>query len=463
MNLVVGVPPIIVEQVQSGLLERAFHDGLFPNLLYRGEAQEEEWPANTGTEIFMSRAGLLPPVVRPLPPGQDPVPQNNAFEQWVARLARFGGTRDIHMPTSAVANGDLFLRDIHQMGLQAGQSLDLIARNALFQSYLSGHTVLIAATAAIDTQIRVAAINGFTDVIIPGTNVRPAGVSVSRPLAITIFNGATPILRNVIAAVPDDPDDPNGPGTLTLSVAVGAIVAVRSSVLSSARPDIIRSGGGTSIDAIGAGDVFSLQDGINAVSRLRAMNVMPHEDGFYHGHISNAGNSQVFTDPAWQRLNTALPDHVYYQQAFIGQIAGIAFMLNNQTPDDLNSGALTNTGTFARYSRDIGAETVNDAGVRIGRVIITGRGGLYERWLNEDQYVSEAGVTGKIGQFQVVNAGMQVSTDRIRLIMQSPTNRFQDIVPVTWSSTTSFPVPSDVTSGGPQRYKRALVIEHALE
>ena len=56
-NLVLGVPPAVLKLVQEGLLERAFHDGLFPALMYRNEAVAEEWGANSGTEVFMSRPG----------------------------------------------------------------------------------------------------------------------------------------------------------------------------------------------------------------------------------------------------------------------------------------------------------------------------------------------------------------------------------------------------------------------
>jgi hypothetical protein len=459
-GFIVGVPPAIIELVQQGLLERAFHDGLVPALLFRSEAAWEEWPADTGTEIFMSRPGLLTPVTKSLAVGQDPVPQTVSYEQWGATLARYASTIDTHIPTSVVANSDQFLRNIHQLGIQAGMSLNRIPRNALFQAYLSGQTVLIAATGTTSKSIRVAALNGFTDVVTKGVNARPRPVSPSSPLAITIV-GATGT-RNVVGYDPDNPDDPNGPGTLILDAAVGAVCAARSAVTSVAAPLVIRSGGGASIDAIGSGDTFTLQDAINATGRLRKNNVMPHEDGFYHAHISNDGNSQVFGDPALQRALTALPDSTYYQQAFLGTMAGIAFFLNNEAPESSNSGAMTATGTNAVYSEDVGAETVNESGVGIGRIVITGRGALIERALDEKQYVTEAGITGKVGEFQVVNNGVSIETNGIRLILRAPLNRLQDVVSATWSISTAFPVPSDVTSGGPQRYKRALIIEHAL-
>lgn len=456
-----GIPPAILNLVQTGLLERAFHDALFPALLYRAEAQFEPWPSHVGTEMVFTRAGLLAPVTTPTTPGVDPTPQTLNYEQWVATLARWTATIDTHMPTSAVANADEFIRNIQQLGLQAGQSLNRLPRNALFQSYLQGQTVLIQATAAIDTSIRVASINGFTSVLIVGTVTRPQVVSPTFPKPILI--GPTLIARNVIGFVADDPNDPNSPGTLLLDAAVGAIVAVRASVLAGDRPRVIRSGGGSSVDAIGAGDIFTLQDAINATNLLRKANVMPHEDGYYHGHISTDGNGQVFQDPAFQRLNTALPDHTYYQQAFLGTIAGISFFINNEAPDLLNSGPRTSTGGSAFYSRDIGAETTNFAGVNIGRVVVTGRGAIYEMGFDENNYVSEAGVTGKKADFTLTNNGIQIETDRISLILRAPLNRLQDQVSSTWSYTGAFPVPTDISAGGPQIVKRAVVIEHALD
>ena len=461
MSLVLGVPPAVLKLVQEGLLERAFHDGLFPALMYRAEAISEEWAANTGTEIFMSRPGLLAPQVKPIAPGVDPTPQALSFEQWVARLERYAGTIDTHIPTSVVSNADLFLRNIHQLGLQAGQSLNRIPRNSLFKAYLSGHTLSIAAAGAAATTVRVAALNGFTDVVLTGSQVRPAPVSAATPLAIAITGIGT---RNVIGYTPDNPDDPYGPGTILLDAALGGGgIAARTPIISSQAPQVIRSGGGASVDAIGAADVFVLQDLINAVNRLRKNNVQPHEDGYYHAHISTDGNSQVFADAAFQRLNTALPNGSYYQEAFIGTIAGASSYLNNEAPDFQNAGARVATGVNAFYSEDIGAETTNETGINIGRIVVTGRGALVEKYLDEKAYVTEAGVTGKVGEFTIVNAGIEVQTERIRLILRAPLNRLQDVVAASWSCTTSFPVPSDVSSGGPERYKRAIVIEHALD
>jgi len=463
-GVILGVPPALQDLNQKGLLERAFHDGLFPNLAYRAEAMPEEWPANTGQQIFMTRPGLLPVVTQAAIPGTDPSPQAIPFEQWIATLNPYNATIDTHMPTSVTSNANLFLRNIHQLGLQAGQSINRIARNALFQSYLSGQTTTIAAVATSDVSIRVAALNGFTDVVIPGGNVAPQPVSLAFPLPIRIGTGGAAVSASVVGYVPDNAADPFGPGTLQLAAAVGSTFAgPRTTVRSIFAPRVVRSAAGDSIDAIGAADTLVLQSAINAVAFLRRANVQPHDDGFYHAHISPLANAQLFADPVFQRLNQSLPEHIIYKEGFIGTMAGVMFFMNNESPEVNNSGTLVATASSGVYGTELGAEVTNGAGVNIGRVLITGRGSVYEKYLDESQYVTEAGTVGKIGEFDVINNGLNILTERIRLVLRAPMDRLQQIVSASWSISTSFPIPSDITApSGPERFKRAIILEHAI-
>jgi hypothetical protein len=460
MPVNVNVPNSIGGLQQQGLLERAFHDGLFPNLAYRAEAMPEEWPLQTGQQIFMTRPGLLKPTVTAIQPGTDPIGQVVPFEQWVATLGQYADSIDTHIPTAVTANANLFLRNIHQLGLQAGQSVNRVARNALFIAYLSGQTVTTVAPLTGDTTLQVASLNGFTSVVIPAGNVAPQPVSVAFPLPITI-NGLT--AASVIGFIPANPNDFNGPGTLMLAAAVGVSgLTQRVSVKSAYAPRVVRAAAGNSIDAIGQGDILVMQQAINAVGFLRRANVQPHEDGLYHAHISPTANSQVFADPVFQRLNQSLPEGLIYKQGFIGQIAGVAFFMNNESPETFNTGTQVPTALSGIYGTEIGAEVVNGAGVAIGRCIITGRGSIYEKYLDESAYATEAGTMGKIGEFDVNNNNISILTERIRLVMRAPMDKLQQQVTASWSITTSFPTPSDVTApSGPELYKRAIVLEYA--
>lgn len=92
---------------------------------------------------------------------------------------------------------------------------------------------------------------------------------------------------------------------------------------------------------------------------------------------------------------------------------------------------------------------------------MTGGAALYEKYIDESKYITEAGVLGKIGNFSVVNGGLAVMTDRIRFILKAPQDDLQQVVKQVWSWSGDFPVPSDALSGDAARYKRAVVIEHA--
>lgn len=460
-NIVVGVPPSVVQLVQQGALQRYFHEGLFPNLGFRSEALLEEWPANSGTEHFMTRAGLITPVTEPLAPGSDPIPAETPYEQWSAKLDQFANAKDIHMPTSVVSNANLFLNEIKQMGLNAGQSVNRIARDRMFKAYLSGNTCTTQSRAGGETNVRVASLSGFNDVVTSIT-VRPAPVSPSTPLVVTVGTGGTAVTMSVIGTVPDNLNDPDGPGVLLFSSAITA-QAVRAAVVSSAAPRIIRSSGSATVDGISASDTLNLQQVINAVGALRDNNVPPHDDGYYHAHISGAANAQFYQDPVFQRLNQSLPEGATYKDGFVGHISGVMFYMNTESPRFGNAGTQTTTYLLAQYAKGIGAEVTNATGVRIGRVIITGKGAIYERFLDESQYLTDAGVNGKVGEFSVTNGGLQIMTEKIRLILRAPMDRLQQKVGVAWSITTSFATPSDITApSGPERYKRAIVLEHAL-
>lgn len=462
---ILGLPPTIINLVQSGLIERAFYDALFPELKFRAEAQFEEWPANTGTELFQSRPGLLAVNTTPLRPGVDPTPQTLSWEQWRIILERFGDTIDVNTQDNAVAVANLFYRTIQQLGLQAGQSMNRVPRDTLFKAYCSGQTVLTAAAAAIDTQVHVASLNGFSDFILLGTDVRPTLVSVAHPMPCTLGTGGAAQTVNVIATVPDNALDPDGPGWLVLNAAIGGGgVLARTPIVTPYAPLTIRVGGGASVDAVGAADTFTMQNAIVAANLLRNNNVPPHDDGTYHAHIAPTVNAQAFTDTAFQRLFTSMPDSEEMKRGVLGTIGNVKFILNSENPQwqQGNCGALTSTSTgSALYGSSIGAEVMNHTGVAIARTIVTGKGALYERGLDEKNYQTEAGVTGKIGEFQIVNSGMSINTQRISLIIRAPLNRTQNMVSCTWTTSTGFACPSDAASGTTARYKRAIVIECA--
>jgi hypothetical protein len=450
-----GFNPAIAALIQQNTLVRVFYDALFPRLLFRRDASPERWEANLGDVKIFTRTGSMPVDTKPLVPGTDPVASTYATEQWRVEANQYGKRIQTHMPTSRVEIASKFAQDTQKLGEGAGNTMNRLARNSLYTAYLSGDTMSILQANSGTSSVRVANINGFRDRILNGSIVP---VSPAAPISVEL--GATNIANTVIAAVPDSLDDPNGPGTLTLGSALGANLLIRSRVRTLQRARILRVGGAATVDALTAGSVLTLNDLIQGIQYLRSQNVPPHADGQYHVHIPSEAVAQLMQDNAWQRIYQSIPDAVTHRNLAIGMAFASYFFDNNQCPNTLNVGLLTATGTNARESMEIGAEVVNENAIPIGRTIITGGGAQYEEYIPESEYTTEGGVTGKIGNFDVMNNGVQVLTDRVRFIIRSPMDVLQQIYDQAWSWSGDFAVPTDLLTGNGSRFKRAVVIEH---
>ena len=452
--------PEIRQLVQENLLERAFHDALFPRLLFRGEAMPQLWPNNVGDSMVFTGTGLMATKQRPLQPSADPAPSSYQTEQWEATLQQYADSIDTHMPTSIVAIANLFLRNAQQLGLGAGQTMNRIVRNKMYNAGISGATMVNGA-AQTGTTLTVFRLNGFTTARNPalpaGSPVRFSAVTTSNPLAITV-TGATPAANTVVGFTPDTAGDELGPGTLTLGTAITGAAGDRAAVLATDRSVIVRVGGGDTIDAVGSGDVLTLADIRSAVSRFWQQNVPEMPDGRFHCHLDPTSQSQVFSDAEWQRLLTSLPDYYMYKQFAIGELLNCVFFRDSEAPqvETVQPG----DGTTFSLDDPFAGIITNAGAVNVHRPLFTAQGGIYEYYQDLTGLITEAGLTGKVGEPKVTNNGIEVYTDRIQLIIRAPLNRLQDLVSSSWKFIGDWPVRTDVTTGDAARFKRFAVIEH---
>src|SRR5215831_14271108 len=319
--------PSIASTIQSNTLQRVFRDVLYPNLLFRMEAMRELWPIHLGGTSTFTRVGLIKPRTRPAQPNVDPVGKTYGVEQWSATAQKWNDSIDTNMPTSYLQLANQFMRNIHQLGLQAGQSINRVVRDKGYNAYVAGNTVTDTAAVSTATTIHVVNLTGFTTNLFGGVQTP---VSASNPIPISLpAIGYTGV---VTAAAPDVAGDPIHGGTLTISPALPANLAARSSVLATKRSQIVYSGGGDSIDAIDASDTFAVRDIRTAVAQLRFNNVPAHEDGLFHWHLDSQSELQVFSDNEFQRLNQSLPDYVHYRRFCLGIFGQSAFYRNNEAP-----------------------------------------------------------------------------------------------------------------------------------
>lgn len=468
--------PWLAPLVQQGTLARIIHDPLTPLQLFRMGAIPERWEAQVGASMTFSKAGLKPAIVIPRLAGQDPEPDFNKYEQWSVTAMPYNGSTDIDMQAARAGIVPLNLQQVKEECERAGRSIGRVARNSLFRTYLGGHSLIeSAAVVGGNTEVHVNSLAGWRERLQPNGQIALVGNTANTSKIYTI-NGAAPSVTTsrVIAAVPDDNDYPDGPGTLTLSGTPTIAANDRIDAFDAAR--VIRSGGANSIDAITSANTLTLDDIQRATAILRSNNNSVHADGqCFYGHLDPLAEQSVFRDNAMQRANQTLYEGAPYQNLAVGYTSGTSFYTNSESPNEGTVGRLvagTGSRTGAVSAPEIGGDVVNRFGVRILRTIITASGVQYEKYIDEREMLSEAGLNGKVGGMQVTSNGVVVMTDRIQFIMRAPIDRLQRKWSFAWDFSGDYGMPSDQFGGSNRgdgtglldqtpRYKRAVIIESA--
>lgn len=460
MTIVPGFPPEVGEIIQSNLLQRRFQDALYSRHLFRGEAKPMVWVANQGERITFTRKGLMTAKREALIPGKDPESSTYGHEQFSGEVDQLGDSIETSMMVNYVTIASKLDEDTQTLGLNAAESLNFRARNRLFVPYSGGETMTTDNAIAASLTISVANLAGFREILQAG---RLVAVGVNAPLAIS-FVGAEPD-NEVIGFNPALAAEPDGPGTLTLSAGItGAPLTARTQVSAVNKSIIRRSGGGADIDDMTSASILTLSDIQAVVANMRQQKVPAHADMYYHVHLSPIAHQQIFADPSWRQSYQSLPDSIPYREFIVGgPYLGCIFYENTEVPT-LDSVITTRSSSAndALSAPEVGCELVNDGGVQIGRVIITGGGLMEEKWLDESRLMSIAGATGKIGNFTITNNGVTVMTDRIRYIIRAPLDKLQQNITSTWSWSGDFIIPTDQLTGNEARFKRAGIIEHAI-
>lgn len=447
--------------VQERALERAFHDALFPLLLFRSEANPVEWPQGVGDSYIATAPGLLANSMGTLRPGVDPTPQSYAIEQWEASLNQYAGTIDTHMPTSAQAIVDLFMRNAQQLGMQAARSVNALVRNRMFNAAEAGNGVVDGVVTA-STSVRVKRLNGFTrarnPLITGASKVRFDTVSGANPLRVSVAGTA----NTVIGYTPDVAGDEFGPGVLTMSANVTC--ADRAYIKSYDCSKVIRVGGGNSVNDIDPTDLPRLESLRAVVADLKKNNVPRHLDGLYHMHLEPESVSAFYADQELQRLHTGVPDAYCYKEMALGVFFGVIFVENNEVPLPTNVGShdgvtFDQDDNFAGEFYSTGVAT----GTPIHRALVTGHGGIFEFYQDPANFLTEAGMIGHAGPVQVSNNGIELMADRITMVLRSPLNRLQDVVAASWKFLGDWPVRTDAATGDDSRYKRFRIVQHAVQ
>ncbi|WTW93624.1 hypothetical protein OG216_09655 [Streptomycetaceae bacterium NBC_01309] len=419
------LPASIRAIMQDGLLDRMFRESLTPELLFPQVADVEAWQGGKGTRKIMTRNGLMTPDPTPTT-GSDATAGTYSIEQWEVVMDQYGKSIDTDLLVSSMTQASKYLNDVSRLGIHAGQTINLLARNKMYKGYAGGRTYCRTAGTS-DTTIEVASTDGFTHVLVNGV---PTAVSASTPLTVSIAGVA-----NTVTGVN------TSTGVLTLGTA--RVDVLGDSVVSAQAPYSVRAG--TSNDTaynLGAGDLIKFSHFRAAVARLRRQHVPPAEGSSYVAHVDSVTESQLFEDSEFKALYQGRADSPTYRDLAIGVFGGLVWVRNEEVP------YLTTAST--------GYE---DLAVTVHRPIVVGSGALIAApFEGAAGLLSETGVQD-VPEITTINVAPGVDVTRI---VRPPQDRFQQNVSTTWSWVGDYGVPSDsLANGDPAMYKRAVVLEHS--
>lgn len=415
------LPAAIREIMQNGLLDRAFQDALLPEFLFPAVAQSRPWRANLGDTVQFTRTGLLAPVDTPIT-GSDPSASTYGIESYSMTMEQYGNAVDTNMLQSAMTLASKFLEDQQKLAVNAGQSLNRIARSKLYGAYRGGRTWATAG-ATSDSTIVVYDTAGFTHVLVDG---KPTPVSASNPLPITIEGVA-----NTVTAVDT--------GTNTLTLGTARVDVVGDAVVSNVAPYSIRAGSRDTAYDLTASDVATFALFRSAVARLRRQNV-PTVQGTYVAHIDASTEEQLFADTEFQALYRGRAESETFRNQSIGVFGGITWVRNEEVE------TLPDAATAA-------------SNVEVTRPVVVGGQALVAGPFEDmGNLLTELGAASASSEVTMLAGPGGINIARI---IRAPQDRLQQVVGSAWSWVGDFAVPSDSVTGDASVYKRAVVVEHA--
>jgi hypothetical protein len=436
-----NLPASVQEIVQNGLLERTFQDALLPMFLYDTLADVEPWEANLGSQGIFTREGLMAAVTTPVT-GTDASASTYGFEQYSVKMDQWGNSIDTNMAVSAQALASKFLEDNKILGVNAAQSLNLIAQNALYGAY-GGGTTQTHTTSSSSTTLVVDNAAGFDQAVT--TTSTTSGVNGALGAAVTVLvpvSAGTPLHITVAGTANTVTGCNLATNTLTLGTAISSTAG--DSVLNTDyAPVQYRPNARTSASKLISSDLATLSLFESAVTRLRTANVKP-VGGAYTAHIGPQTLNELFQDANFRQVYQGRSDSPAYENLtlgatagaggveFLGRFIGIDWVLNNVTPSYLPSGS----GAVTTY-----------------RPIVCGDGPIIKApFANMGSLIAG------------MNAGSTVQIDMVNgvaRILRAPLDRFGQVLSSTWSWIGGYTVGTDLLTGDSAAYKRAVVLEHA--
>lgn len=448
-----NMPASLQNAIQSGFLEREFGDGLQSAIGYRAVADREPVAIGVGETVTKTRAGLKAPVTTPLSASGNTnldngiTPSSQTIEQYTLGIDQYGDSIDLNIVTSQVGIDNQFLLNAKTNGIQARQSLDRIARNALFSGYLGGNTRVRTTLGAPAATVSVDDVRGFESVLGTGSSAGKF-VSVSGTFTAPVLMGLN--VYTLIGTARDGSNVSTTPGgfsgTLTFSGNVTVADGTALNIASHANcPVLVRPNGkwkggsalgiATSTASLVSTDILTLSAIEDAIANLRNNTGMQNE--MFNLYLDNVSMRQLFADGDFKLMYQGQYGAQTIQAGKVFQLMGANFI---PTTEALTQVHPTNSALTVR------------------RPILCAPGSLVEG--------DFAGMTAKAAEITGGNSEITV-VDDVTQVVRGPIDRLQQIVAQSWFWIGGFVAPTDSTANsniiptaGAQYLKRSVVIEH---
>jgi hypothetical protein len=444
-----NMPTALQAAIQQGFLETEFNSGLTSALGFRAIADREQVAINVGETVTKTRAGLKAPVTTPLTPSANTGLDNGltasatTIEQYTLGIDQYADTTDLNIVTSQVGIANQFLLNARVNGTQAAQSIDRLARNALFKAYQGGNTRVRVTLGAAAATISVDDIRGFQQVINNG-----AMVAVSATYTASVIVGSNTYTLIGAAADGSNVSTTFGgvSGTLTFSTNVTVADGTALNVVYHANaPVLIRPNGkwrngsafgsATTQAALASTDVLTLGVIEDAVAQLRNNTGLVGVD--FNLYLDNVSMRQLFADSDFKLLYQGQYGSPEARRGQVFNLMGVNFVPTTEAPTQAHPSVSTLT---------------------IRRPVLVAPGALVEG--------DFAGMHNKAAEVAGANSEVQM-IDGVAQVTRGPIDRLAQIVSQSWFWIGGFVAPTDVTANsniiptaGAQYLKRAAVIEH---
>jgi len=446
-----NMPTALQPAIQQGFLDREFQDGLTSAIGFRAVADAEPVAINVGETVTKTRRGLKAPATTPITAASNTNLDNglspSAFtiEQYTLGINMYGDTIDLNVVTSQVGIANQFLVNAKTNGTQAKQTLDRLARNALFNGYMGGNTRVRVTLGAPATTISVDDIRGFQTVLVNGVYVAVSGTNTAQVLV-----GSNTYTLTGVAADGSNVSSAIGcggiSGTLTFSgnVTVADGTALNTVTHLNGAPIIRPNGkfyGGSAFSSLTATSALATTDLLTLGTIEDAVAMVRNNTGIgdmLNLYLDNVSMRQLFADQDFKLMYQGQYGSAEAREGKVFQLMGVNF--------------IPTTESFVQAAG-------NGVTPKVRRPILCAPGALVEGDFD--------GMEKKAHETNGMNAEVKI-IGGVAQITRGPLDRLQQIIAQSWYWIGGFVAPTDATAtstiiptAGNQYWKRACVIEHA--